>query len=49
MTSVEILKKCALFEGHLGLVDHKTNALFVVEADALVGADEVLATYSGGT
>ena len=39
----------AFFEGHLGLVDHKTNALFVVETDELIGADEVFATYSGGT
>jgi hypothetical protein len=39
----------ALFEGHLGLVDHKAHALFVVEADEFVGADEVFATYSGGT
>ena len=39
----------ALFEGHLGLVDYKAYVLFVVETDELFGADEVLATYSGGT
>lgn len=32
----------ALFEGHLGLVDHKAYTLFVVETDEFIGADEVL-------
>ena len=45
----DISELSALFEGHLGLVDHKTNALFVVETDEFVGADEVLARYAGGT
>ena len=45
----DISELSALFEGHLGLVDHKAHALFVVEADELVGADEALTTYSGGT
>ena len=39
----------ALFEGHLGLVDHKSHEFIVVETDEFGRADEGLAICSGGT
>ena len=39
----------ALFEGHIGLVGYEACAYFVGEADELIGADEVLTSYTVGT